>query len=119
MKFKLVSLHLLKLVAKVIRPSYRFDWSSFDWQRNAEFSRYLDAFGESDGFNSQRRFMVQQLLRLTTFVPGHTAECGVFAGAGSYLICEANRASPSEKIHHMFDSFEGLSKPNETLDGTH
>jgi O-methyltransferase len=53
---------------------------------------------------------------LTAHIPGNTAECGVFAGASSHLICCANEGTG--KVHHVFDSFEGLSKPGES-DGEH
>ena len=55
--------------------------------------------------------MVYQLLRLTDQVPGDTAECGVYLGASSYLICSFTARSALPKDHHLFDSFEGLSAP--------
>jgi len=57
--------------------------------------------------------MVWQLTRLIEGVPGDTAECGVFEGAGSWLICAANRNGKKKRKHHLFDSFEGLSAPEE------
>lgn len=39
--------------------------------------------------------------------PGPTAEAGVYRGASSYMICAA-----TDGIHHLFDSFEGLSRPD-------
>ena len=60
--------------------------------------------------------MVAQLLRLTDDVPGETAECGVLLGATSFLICAAN--ARHARTHHLFDSFEGLSKPGAD-DGDH
>lgn len=119
MKLDSTTLHLLRWIAKIIRPSYRFDWSSFGWLRNDEFNRFLKSFSESDGFNSHRRWTLKQLLRLTSSVPGHTAECGVYYGAGSYLICQANASMQPLKIHHLFDSFEGLSAPSTAVDGGH
>jgi O-methyltransferase len=119
MKLNFLSLHILKMIAKLVRPRYRFDWSSFDWQSDFEFNNYLASFDESDSFNTQRRWMVKQLLRLVTAVPGDTAECGVYAGAGSLLICRANQTSNTRKTHHIFDSFEGLSIPDKALDGSH
>jgi hypothetical protein len=63
--------------------------------------------------------MLWELLRLVESVPGETAECGVFTGASSYLICLANQKQIKyDRCHYMFDSFEGLSNPSET-DGTH
>jgi hypothetical protein len=61
--------------------------------------------------------MVHELIRLVDGVPGDTAECGVFKGAGSYLICAANAVS-SGRDHHVFDSFAGLSEPAD-VDGSH
>jgi O-methyltransferase len=119
MKANFVTLYLLKAIAKLIRPSYRFDWSSFDWHSDVVFNEYLASFNESEGFNTQRRWMVGQLLRMVSAVPGDTAECGVFAGAGSLLVCRANKSSKLQKTHHVFDSFEGLSKPDKLHDGSH
>jgi hypothetical protein len=53
--------------------------------------------------------MVHQLLKLTESVQGDTAECGVYKGATSYLICQAENGIP--RTHFIFDSFEGLSQP--------
>ena len=76
-------------------------------------------FGELGGMNTDRRWMLHQLLRLTVDVPGDTAECGVYQGSSSYLICAANRAqSQHQRTHHLFDSFEGLSAPD-AVDGAH
>ena len=68
--------------------------------------------------NTDRRWMLSQLLRLIANVPGDTAECGVFSGSSSHVICGANKASEQTRKHHMFDSFEGLSAPEE-VDGSH
>ncbi|HEX4604468.1 MAG TPA: TylF/MycF/NovP-related O-methyltransferase [Candidatus Angelobacter sp.] len=76
------------------------------WWQNESFNEYLKKFHEFDGCNSDRRWMVFQLTKLAGAVPGDTAECGVLAGSSSYLIC---RAFP-DRMHFMFDSFEGLSE---------
>ena len=61
--------------------------------------------------------MVKELMRLTQAVPGDTAECGAYEGAGSYLICEANASNITfKRHHHIFDSFEGVSAPT-AIDG--
>jgi hypothetical protein len=57
--------------------------------------------------------MVYQLARLVAEVPGDTAECGVFQGAGSFLIARALESTNERpRIHFVFDSFEGLSTPS-------
>jgi len=112
-------LRLLTLAGKLLVPSYRFKWPQLDWWRNEGFTRYLDTFGELGGLNADRKWMVYQLARLVGHVPGDTAECGVFRGATSYLVCCANeQSSAASKTHHVFDSFQGLSEPG-MVDGKH
>jgi O-methyltransferase len=112
-------LRLLRLAGKLLVPTYRFKWPQLDWWKNEEFTGYLNRFGELQVLNTDRKWMVYQLLRLVAHVPGDTAECGVFRGATSYLICCANQGSQAgTKTHHLFDSFEGLSQPGQA-DGTH
>ena len=86
------------------------------WWHDAEFNAYLDRFDERGGFNTHRRWTLWQLLRLVTAVEGDTAECGVYKGASSWLICTATNGQG--RVHHLFDSFEGLSAP-EAADGMH
>lgn len=90
-----------------------------EWWDDQNFNIYLEKFQELEGMNSDRRWMLSQLMRLISDIPGETAECGVYKGAGSYVICESNRKnSHFRRKHHIFDSFEGLSAPN-ALDGSH
>jgi hypothetical protein len=102
----------LQLAADWLIPDFRLTWSQLDWWHDAEFNAYLDRFDERKGFNTHRRWMLQQLLKLAEGVSGDTAECGVYLGASSWLICQLGRT------HHLFDSFEGLSPP-QTEDGTY
>jgi hypothetical protein len=82
------------------------------WWDDPWFNEYLRRFGELRGLNTARRWTLYQLARLADAVPGDTAECGVFQGAGSYLICKANQSSRTRlRTHFLFDSFEGLSRP--------
>lgn len=111
---------VLKLVAAKVLPEYRFKWPQMTWWYNEAFNAYLDHFEERCGNNTDRRWMVAQLLRLIADVPGDTAEVGCYRGAMSWLICEANRqvAKSQRRVHHLFDSFEGLSEPGPD-DGIH
>jgi len=109
---------LLTHAAGRLVPKYRFKWPQMAWWDEAWFSDYLDRIGERNGYNSDRRWMVLQLVRLTSSLEGDTAECGVFQGAGSELILRATGGTDSLRPHHLFDSFEGLSQPGER-DGGH
>lgn len=102
-------LQALRGIANRLIPDYRLTWHQLDWWHDKEFNASLDRFGERSTFNTHRKWMLWQLLRLIVDVPGDTAECGVFEGASSWLICAATRGSG--RTHHLFDSFEGLSEP--------
>lgn len=95
-----------------LMPDYHLAWPQIGWWYDEAFNNYLKRFGEFSGFNSDRRWMIGQLTKLARHVPGDTAECGVLAGSSSYLICQAFR----DRMHFVFDSFEGLSKPG-SFDG--
>jgi O-methyltransferase len=102
-------LYALKNIADRLLPDYRLSWTQIDWWRDEGFNAYLDQVGERKGFNTHRKWALWQLLRMTAHVPGDTAECGVYKGDSSWLICAANQGS--DRTHHLFDSFEGLSAP--------
>lgn len=82
------------------------------WFRDVEFlqiwasSKFYDGHPENI---EDRKFVLFQLAKAVNCVDGDTAECGVYKGASSYLILKANENS--SKLHHIFDSFEGLSSP--------
>lgn len=100
-----------------IYPTYKFtDWGRI-FLRDEAFIQYYKRFEGDYRYRSyDRKYMLNELLKLAVLVEGDTAECGVFEGASSYLICR--RIAGTGKQHHAFDSFEGLSTP-EAVDGTH
>jgi len=106
---------LLTACANVLIPGYRLKFPQLDWWQNSDFNAYLAKFDEHDGHNTDRRWLVYQLQRLTAGVPGDTAECGAFNGAGSYIILKSNQQDRRyQRTHFVFDSFEGLSIPQST-----
>jgi len=110
---------LMAEVGRKLIPEYRFSWPYLDWWNDEAFNAYLKRFNELEHFNTDRRHMLYQLMRLVEAVPGDTVECGSLEGAGSYLMHLMNdRAGKHERWHHVFDSFEGLSAPDEG-DGEH
>jgi hypothetical protein len=111
-----LGLRMLASLGRWLVPRYRFTWSELTWFDDPWLSRLLQRFGEAGAFNAHRRLMVRELLRLTAGVAGDTAECGVYQGCGSYIILHGTVAT--SRLHHAFDSFEGLSQPGDR-DGTH
>ncbi len=113
---RIVALHTF---SKWLFGDYRLTWYQIAWWQDEDFNAYLRNFGEEEGFNTHRRWMLWQLLRLSSDVLGDTAECGVFEGASSWLICASNaRHKAALCTHHLFDSFEGVSAPRAN-DGDH
>lgn len=110
----LVRFKLLRRIAKILAPDYRFKWTQLDWWNDTEFNKYLNSYNELDGLNTDRRWMLYQLSRLVDGVAGDTAECGVFEGAGSEVICKTTQNSENTRSHCIFDSFEGLSVPGDS-----
>jgi O-methyltransferase len=103
---------ILRRIGKILVPSYRFKWPYLDWWNDAMFNEYLIKFNEIKGLNTDRRWMLYQLMRLVENIQGDTAECGVYKGLGSYIICKVNKKNISfNRTHYLFDSFEGLSDP--------
>lgn len=107
-------LRLLRRAANWLVPEYRMKWPQMAWWYDDDFTALLERFREVKGFNTDRRWMIQQLMRLVANVDGHTAECGVWRGMGSYIIARINRAGDKQRTHFAFDSFEGLSAPGDS-----
>jgi O-methyltransferase len=115
----LLRFEILCKIGKILFPKYRFKWPQLEWWDDIKFNKYLIKFNEIDGKNTDRHWMQYQLMRLVRDVPGNTAECGVYAGAGSYIICKVNKENELlDRTHYIFDSFEGLSNPLD-CDGEH
>ncbi|MGD0821239.1 MAG: TylF/MycF/NovP-related O-methyltransferase [Desulfomonilia bacterium] len=118
-KDPLARFEILRKIGKILVPDYRFKWPQIEWWSDPVFNEYLVRFCEINNMNTDRRWMLYQLMRLVRKVPGDTAECGVYTGAGSYIICKMNQENELfNRTHYLFDSFEGLSKPSE-CDGKH
>lgn len=99
---------LLTRVAQLLTPHYVLTAPEKAWFTDEEFFRQFYAFEDHDQ-TADRKYTLRQLLSLVDQVPGDTAECGVYLGTSSWFICDHFRHSG--RIHHGFDSFEGLSKP--------
>lgn len=101
---------LAERICRLIYPRYKFSEFGRIFLDDRPFIRwYESALGRSNYHSLDRKYALDQLTQLVTHLPGDTAECGVYQGASSYLICR--RMSGLGKLHHVFDSFEGLSAP--------
>ena len=84
------------------------------------YSRYMKWFSDENYISLWNGFPVRMkgiedrkynLFHLATSiadVPGDTVECGVLRGESSMIIMKCTQGT--DKVHHIFDSFEGLSE---------
>ncbi len=105
----------LSRVAQILTPQYVLTAPEKAWFTDEQFFRDFYTFEDHD-LTADRKYTLRQLLSLVDHVPGDTAECGVYLGTSSWFICDHFRSS--DRVHHGFDSFEGLSAPL-ALDGAH
>jgi O-methyltransferase len=64
--------------------------------------------------NPERGYMLISLARYAKHLPGDFAECGVFQGGSALWLCQI--LQDTEKTLYLFDSFEGLPKPDPAHD---
>jgi len=108
---------LSEKVTQILYPRYKFSEPGRSFLCDEAFLRYYESFeGRSNYHSLDRKYALDQLMKLVCHLGGDTAECGACQGASSYLICR--RIVGLGKLHHVFDSFEGLSAPRPE-DGTY
>jgi len=108
---------LAEKISGLIYKRYKFSEFGRIFLDDNNFIRYYESFEGTKNYHSfDRKYMLDQLMKLVVSLDGDTAECGAYKGASSFLICR--RIAGSSKKHHIFDSFEGLSEPTRE-DGTY
>jgi len=102
---------LAEKATSLIYPSYKFSDYGRTFLLDREFKKMYEQLVSKDNYRSfDRKYTLNQLMRLVTNIPGDTVECGAYEGASSYFICQ--QITESNKSHHIFDSFQGLSEPS-------
>jgi hypothetical protein len=85
------------------------------WKSEAEFRTVYARASAACGHDGpeDRYYVLKELLLSRPKLDADTAECGVYFGLASFLLCHyAGRLSvPAGFRHHCFDSFEGMSEP--------
>lgn len=129
MDFSMIKSSMRKIIEVILQkrgyrltPDNLFNWPTKD-KEFLEIYNLQSKYGwrEINGPKIQRMYMVRNMLLTTKGMQGDWAECGVFHGSTSLLMAEYNRRysllTPGHRIH-LFDSFEGLSTPDESDLGT-
>jgi len=72
----------------------------------------IPAAGQDETRILDRRFTIVEAARSVRSLEGSTAECGVYRGVGSGLMCAVLDGTYAQGSYHFgFDSFEGLPAP--------
>ena len=85
--------------------------SHLAWQLPGEFQNVVAEWGDVPGIPLDRCFFVWSAARhvMARGVEGATADCGVRFGKSTHFLLRG--FDDPTRPHHLFDSFEGLSKP--------
>jgi hypothetical protein len=97
------------MVAVTSKMGFRLYNQNLWWHEDEEYKRVWAQFPEANLKIHDRRFNLYNLVKSVRNLAGDSVECGVFRGGGSHLILSA--LNDSTRAHHIFDSFEGLSEP--------
>ena len=80
------------------------------WKEQPFFTEALKRAEGIEGIPDPRSFVLQSSLRSIGNIDGDLAECGVRQGRSTLFMLTADLR---KRAYHLFDSFEGLSKPGE------
>lgn len=80
-----------------------------NWHDDPEFRALWDGTPWPAHAADARKYTLFKLVRALAGTEGDTAECGVYHGMSSHLIL--HETTGSVRLHHIFDSFDGLSEP--------
>ena len=103
---------LAENLSRLVYPRFKFSEYGRVFLEDEEFiTAYEGVCGTGNYHSLDRKYVLDQMMKLVKRVDGDTAECGAYEGASSYFMCRNSRTL--QKEHHIFDSFEGLSEPSE------
>jgi O-methyltransferase len=101
-----------ELLCAAIYPKYKFsEYSRIFLEDEAFLDFYSRSMDPGNWHSLDRKYTLNEMLKLVAHLTGDIAECGAYAGVSAYLMCRA--AEGSDTIVHLFDSFEGLSEPGD------
>jgi len=99
---------LAERLSNLVYPKYRFSEYGRLFLEDSSFITFYHRY-HADSHALDRLYVVREFMKLVRHIPGDTAECGVYEGASSEVMCQGRGELP--RRHHVFDSFAGLSAP--------
>lgn len=102
-------------LADAVYPKFKFSEYGRLFLEDRAFIAFYERHMDVGNWHSlDRKYTLNEMLKLVAHIEGDIAECGCYKGYSSYLMCQAARGSTA--VVHLFDSFEGLPEP-EPKDG--
>jgi O-methyltransferase len=96
---------------------YSTRWPIFaPWMGHPESQQLLEGIRSLSPGSPERDYLLMRLAQYARHLPGDFAECGVYRGGSALLICRVLRET--KKQLYLFDSFQGLPKPDPQHDPT-
>lgn len=98
---------LIERAVKVLLPEVILGERKKAWTADEGFLNQVERSGAVSTRQLERYWVVCQYVKQSLAIEGTTAECGIYQGVTSWLICENSEG----RQHFGFDSFSGLSRP--------
>ena len=109
---------LAERLAFAAYPTYKFsEFNRLHLKDRAFIETYKETMDPGNWHSLDRKYLVNEMLKCVSHLPGDFVECGVWNGATAIWLA---RAAQTQGRHvHLFNSWEGLSSPNSAVDGSH
>jgi O-methyltransferase len=102
-------------LAGAVYPKYKFSEYARLFLEDRAFLEFYERYMDPGNWHSlDRKYTLNEMLKLVAHLDGDVVECGCYKGASAYMMCWALQGTAA--LVHLFDSFEGLPPP-EARDG--
>ncbi|MGE5271105.1 MAG: TylF/MycF/NovP-related O-methyltransferase [Thiohalocapsa sp.] len=104
-------------LSAAVYPKFKFSEYGRLFLEDRAFLEYYERHMDPGNWHSlDRKYTLNEMLKLVLHLDGDLIECGVWKGHSAYLMCRA--VLDTGAVLHLFDSFEGLPEP-EGRDGSY
>ncbi|QBQ53264.1 TylF/MycF/NovP-related O-methyltransferase [Nitrosococcus wardiae] len=79
------------------------------WREDKDFLANFRRLSPQNVYSEDRKYTLREFVKFTRYIPGEMAECGCYQGASAWFMAATSPETPL----YLFDSFAGLSQPQE------
>jgi len=84
------------------------------WRDDRQFLDDFNRMSPENPYSQDRKWTLREYVKLSNALPGDIAECGCYVGTSAFFIAQAS----THGTLYLFDSFQGLSAPDEADEST-